>query len=157
MLSTVYGSLRRPAKASLESRMHMRLIVWIFHRIIYALLVIFLLSFWGRVVKLADTTASKAVGFTSVGVRVPPRPFSKVFTYPNKPLKDIRTAFKNASKRAGIKNLRFHDLRDTFATRLVLDGVDPATVSKLLGALFYSDDYAMLILYLKPLNRLFLS
>jgi len=30
----------------------------------------------GRVVKLADTTASKAVGFTSVGVRVPPRPFS---------------------------------------------------------------------------------
>jgi len=28
----------------------------------------------GRVVKLADTTASKAVGLTSVGVRVPPRP-----------------------------------------------------------------------------------
>ena len=28
----------------------------------------------GRVVKSADTTASKAVGLTSVGVRVPPRP-----------------------------------------------------------------------------------
>jgi len=31
-------------------------------------------SQYGRVVKLADTTASKAVGLTSVGVQVPPRP-----------------------------------------------------------------------------------
>ena len=31
----------------------------------------------GQVVKLADTTASKAVGFTSVGVRVPPCPLHK--------------------------------------------------------------------------------
>ena len=83
--------------------------------------------------KLADTTASKAVGLTSVGVRVPPRPDSKVFTYRGKPLKDIRTAYKNACERAGIKNLRFHDLRHTFATRLVLSGVDLASVSKLLG------------------------
>ncbi|MGB3728954.1 MAG: site-specific integrase, partial [Thermodesulfobacteriota bacterium] len=75
----------------------------------------------------------KAVGLTSVGVQVPPRPYSHVFTYLNKPLKDIRTAFENACKRAGIKNLRFHDLRHTFATRLVLAGVDLATVSKLLG------------------------
>jgi len=82
-------------------------------------------------VKLADTTASKAVGLTSVGVQVPPRPYSQIFTYRNKPLKDIRTAFKNACNRAGIKNLRFHDFRHTFATRLVLAGVDLATVSKL--------------------------
>jgi len=82
---------------------------------------------------LADTTASKAVGLTSVGVRVPPRPDSRIFTYHNKPLRDIRTAFKNACKRAGIKGLRFHDLRHTFATRLILSGVDLATVSKLLG------------------------
>ena len=83
--------------------------------------------------KSADTTASKAVGFTSVGVRVPPCPYLEIFTYRNKPLKDIRTAFKNACNRAGIKNLRFHDLRHTFATRLVLAGVDLASVSKLLG------------------------
>jgi integrase len=82
------------------------------------------------VVKLADTTASKAVGLTSVGAS---HIDSIVFTYRNKPLKDIRTAFKNACDRAGIKNLRFHDLRHTFATRLVLAGVDLATVSKLLG------------------------
>ena len=80
--------------------------------------------------KLADTTASKAVGLTSQGV---PDANSSLFTYRNKPLKDIRTAFKNACTRAGIKNLRFHDLRHTFATRLVLAGVDLATVSKLLG------------------------
>ncbi len=56
-----------------------------------------------------------------------------VFTYEGKPLKSIRTAFENARSRAGIKNLRFHDLRHTFATRLVLAGVDLASVSKLLG------------------------
>ena len=68
-----------------------------------------------------------------MGVQVPPRPYSLIFTYRNKPLKDIRTAFKNACNRAGIKNLTFHTLRHTFATRLVLAGVDLATVSKLLG------------------------
>ncbi|MFI5322370.1 MAG: site-specific integrase [Thermodesulfobacteriota bacterium] len=57
----------------------------------------------------------------------------KVFIFRGKPLKDIRTAFENARNRAGIKNLRFHDLRHTFATRLILSGVDLATVSKLLG------------------------
>ena len=34
----------------------------------------------GRVVKLADTTASKAVGLTSVGVQVPPRPFFLLYS-----------------------------------------------------------------------------
>jgi len=56
-----------------------------------------------------------------------------LFTYRGKPLKSIRTAFKTACIRAGIKSLRFHDLRHTFATRLVLSGVDLVTVSKLLG------------------------
>jgi len=45
-----------------------------------------------------------------------------VFTYNGKPLKSIRTAFENACKRAGIKTLRFHNLRHTFTTRLVLAG-----------------------------------
>ena len=58
---------------------------------------------------------------------------SHVFTYRENPLKKIRNAFLLACNRAGIKNLRFHDLRHTFATRLVLAGVDLATVSKLLG------------------------
>lgn len=87
--------------------------------------------------KSADATASKVVGLTPVGVRLPPRPLpiacARIFTFRGKSIKDIRTAFKNACKRAGIKNLRFHDFRHTFATRLVLSGVDLATVSKLLG------------------------
>ncbi|HEX3033704.1 MAG TPA: site-specific integrase [Thermodesulfobacteriota bacterium] len=56
-----------------------------------------------------------------------------VFTYKGRPIRDLRTAFQYGCDRAGIKNLRFHDLRHTFATRLVLAGVDLATVSKLLG------------------------
>ena len=62
-----------------------------------------------------------------------PKNLEYVFTYKSKPLKSVRTAFENACIRAGIKNLTFHTLRHTFATRLVLSGVDLATVSKLLG------------------------
>jgi integrase len=49
------------------------------------------------------------------------------------PLADVKTAFKAASRRAGIKGLRFHDLRHTFASRLVERGVDIITVKDLLG------------------------
>ncbi len=56
-----------------------------------------------------------------------------VFIFRGKFIRDLRTAFYNACQKAGIKNLRFHDLSHTFATRLVLSGIDLATVSKLLG------------------------
>jgi integrase len=56
-----------------------------------------------------------------------------VFTFKGKPIGSIRKAFNNACRRAGIKTLTFNTLRHTFATRLVLAGVDLATVSKLLG------------------------
>lgn len=46
---------------------------------------------------------------------------------------DIKTAFKGALKRAEIKNFRFHDLRHTFASRLVMAGVDIRTVQQLMG------------------------
>ncbi len=83
--------------------------------------------------KYVNPLVSKAVGFTSVGVQVPPRPYSQVFTYRNKPLKDIRTAFKSACKRADIKNLRFHDLRHTSATRMIETGASIVAVSRILG------------------------
>jgi len=42
-------------------------------------------------------------------------------------------AFTKTVKRAGISNFRFHDLRHTFATRLVHKGVDLYKVQRLLG------------------------
>lgn len=50
-----------------------------------------------------------------------------------KPIQDVKKAFKTACSRAGIEDLRFHDLRHTFATRLIESGVDILTVSELLG------------------------
>lgn len=46
---------------------------------------------------------------------------------------EMRYAFKYAVSRANINDFHFHDLRHTFASDLVMKGVDLYTVSKLLG------------------------
>ncbi|MQY58388.1 MAG: tyrosine-type recombinase/integrase [Clostridia bacterium] len=46
---------------------------------------------------------------------------------------NIRKAFEGARKRVGITDFRFHDLRHTFASRLVMAGVNLKTVQELLG------------------------
>ena len=51
----------------------------------------------------------------------------------SKPIRSIRTAFEHSLKRAGIRDFHFHDLRHTFASNLVMAGVDLATVKELLG------------------------
>jgi integrase len=45
----------------------------------------------------------------------------------------VKKSFKGACRRVGIKNLRFHDLRHTFATRLVAKGIDIVSIKSLLG------------------------
>ena len=58
------------------------------------------------------------------------------YVFPNKegkPYVDIRKGFKAALRRTGIKNFRFHDLRHTFASHLVMGGIDLKTVQELMG------------------------
>ena len=59
-----------------------------------------------------------------------------VYVFPNregKPYTDVKTSFKRICRKIGVPAFRFHDLRHTFASRLVMAGVDLATVRELLG------------------------
>lgn len=46
---------------------------------------------------------------------------------------DCKRAFMSACKQAGITDLRFHDLRHTFATRLIAARVAVEEVARILG------------------------
>jgi site-specific recombinase XerD len=45
----------------------------------------------------------------------------------------IRTAFEKAVERAGLKNFRFHDLRHTAASHMVMRGAQLREVQEILG------------------------
>jgi integrase len=49
------------------------------------------------------------------------------------PYHSFRNAFESAVRAAGIEDFTFHDLRQPFASRLVMAGVDLPTVKELLG------------------------
>jgi len=55
-----------------------------------------------------------------------------VFKFRGKLLKDIRTAFEETLRRAGISDFVFHDLRHVFASHLVMNGIDLVSVKELL-------------------------
>ncbi|MBF0251665.1 MAG: site-specific integrase [Alphaproteobacteria bacterium] len=62
-----------------------------------------------------------------------PKEAGPVFTYRGAAMTDVSTAFQKARKRAGLEDVRFHDLRHTFASRLVQQGVSLYEVMHLTG------------------------
>ncbi|MBL4614780.1 MAG: site-specific integrase, partial [Magnetovibrio sp.] len=62
-----------------------------------------------------------------------PQKSGPVFTYRGQAMKDVKTSFERARTRAGVEDFRFHDLRHTFASRLVQQGVTLYEVMHLTG------------------------
>ena len=62
-----------------------------------------------------------------------PKQSGPVFTYRGKAIASVKHAFDKAKELAGIEDFRFHDLRHTFASRLVQQGVSLYEVMHLTG------------------------
>ena len=79
-----------------------------------------------------------------------------VFTHPEGKKVNIHTlrwAFEKSLERAGIVGFRFHDVRHTFASRLVQAGVDPYTVQKPMGHKSFSTTQRYAHHYTESLRR----
>jgi integrase len=63
--------------------------------------------------------------------RIDGNPWVITGTLPGKPLSDLQPFWQRA--RAGVKDVRIHDLRQTFASTAVASGQGPPMIGKLLG------------------------
>ena len=79
-----------------------------------------------RTVRLCDRACAD---LASLG----PKDRGPVFTYHGRSVANVGGAFNVARKRAGLDDVRFHDLRHTFASRLVQGGVPLYDVMHLMG------------------------
>jgi len=69
-------------------------------------------------------------------LRKMPRHIESEYVFCNKqgvPYGNVRKSFESALEAAKIKDFRFHDLRHTFASHLVMNGSDIRTVQQLMG------------------------
>jgi len=103
-------------------------------------------NFPGRILTVIGSTAksktTRHVPMTDEAFDVlkrwsdPEKPQKSDYVFPSADggtLDSIKTAWNRLMKDAEIKNFRFHDTRHTFASRLVMRGVDLNTVRELLG------------------------
>ncbi len=79
------------------------------------------------------TYINEQVKTALIGVRKHPESPYIFCNNKGKPYYDIRKSFFTALTKSGIINFHFHDLRHTFASQLVMSGVDINTVRELLG------------------------
>ncbi|MBU2498452.1 MAG: site-specific integrase, partial [Proteobacteria bacterium] len=56
-----------------------------------------------------------------------------VFNYNGRPVSEVKRSFKKALDDAGIEDFRFHDLRHTFASHMIMRGASIKEVQEILG------------------------
>ncbi len=76
-----------------------------------------------------------------------------VFTFQGNAINRIKTAWKTALKKSGIRAMRFHDLRHTFNTRLLEVGIVADVRKALMGHSLGDDPHALYTHVELPLKR----
>lgn len=76
-------------------------------------------------------------------LRVRAQPEGLVFTFKGQPFKDLKTAWRTAIRRAGIRYYRFHDMRHAYNTRLMEAGTIVDVRKALMGHSSGEDVHSM--------------
>lgn len=98
-------------------------------------------DFEERVLRLPDSKTGKkvvhlgapAVEYLQGAQRIDGNPWVITGTLPGKPLSDLQPFWQRVRARAGVKDVRIHDLRHTFASTAVASGQGLPMIGKLLG------------------------